>query len=117
MGSREEKEKMLKNVSYCCSVVSGFGVVMLCVVGFALDSGTELLGPIVVGDPETAHSDAAGRCYMAAITYAIFFCLSMAGIRFGKTVEEPKRLSFCLGSGSGLIYDENSGKAYVQRPS
>lgn len=85
-----EDTKMLKNVSYCCSVVSGFGVVMLCVVGYALDSGTELLGPIVEG----THADAAGRCYMAAITYAIFFCLSMAGIRFGKTVEEPKRLSF-----------------------
>lgn len=80
-----------KAVGSCCSVISGFGVLMLCVVGYALGTGSELLGEFpeikgeggVITTPHQLQVLASGRCYTAAGVYAVFFIISVAAICFG----------------------------------
>merc|ERR1712046_276979 len=81
---------VMKPFAMCCSVVSGFGVLMLATVGYFLGTGTDLLGEI--GETEEDKHSAAGRCYGAAMVYAVFFCLSIAGIKFGKGDEDAVQL-------------------------
>merc|ERR1712093_603502 len=69
---------MLRAFGFCCSGVSGFGVLMLCVVAACLNSGTNLLGEV------DDKPGAATRCYYAAAVYAVFFVLSLLTIRFAK---------------------------------
>eukprot|EP00656_Telonema_subtile_P007978 TRINITY_DN13750_c0_g1_i2.p2 TRINITY_DN13750_c0_g1~~TRINITY_DN13750_c0_g1_i2.p2 ORF type:complete len:102 (+),score=20.25 TRINITY_DN13750_c0_g1_i2:133-438(+) len=68
----------VKAIGWCCSLTSAFAVVFLGCVGAALGSGTELLGEI-----DGSKSEAATRCYHAAIVYAVFFAGSVVAILFG----------------------------------
>jgi len=46
---------------WCCTLISGFAVAFLSVLGMALNTGTDLLGEI-----DGNKADAASRCYYAA---------------------------------------------------
>mmetsp|Transcript_12233 Transcript_12233/g.17261 ORF Transcript_12233/g.17261 Transcript_12233/m.17261 type:complete len:104 (+) Transcript_12233:86-397(+) len=68
--------------SYCCSVFSPAGIVILVILGLLFDNQPFFTEPVLEHE---GHSDAAAKnCYIAAAIYAGTFVLSLIGIAFTK---------------------------------